>query len=72
MIGLPHERLGEEVCACVRVRDGATLTLESIEKFSKGKIAKFKIPSKLKIVDEFPKTASGKIQKFKLVQQFKQ
>lgn len=71
MIGLPDERYGEEVCACVRVKEGADLTLEKIKEFSKGKIASFKIPSKLYIVEEFPKTASGKVQKFKLVQQFK-
>lgn len=71
VIGLPHERYGEEVCACVRIKEGANLTLEKINEFAKGKIASFKIPSKLQIVEEFPKTASGKVQKFKLVQQFK-
>lgn len=67
MIGIPHERLGEEVCACVRVKEGSNLTIEDIKNFCKGNIAHFKIPSKLTIVESFPKTASGKIQKFKLV-----
>lgn len=71
VIGLPHERLGEEVCACVRVKEGAKLTREDIVEYCKGKIAHFKIPSKVRIVSQFPKTTSGKIQKFKLVEQLK-
>jgi len=67
VIGVPHERLGEEVCACIRVQEGVSVTLESIKSFCKGKISHFKIPSKLNIVESFPKTASGKIQKFLLV-----
>ncbi|KAF7264300.1 hypothetical protein GWI33_000341, partial [Rhynchophorus ferrugineus] len=70
VIGLPHERLGEEVCACVRVLN-ESITLEDIKNYCKGKIAHFKIPSVLRIVDSFPKTASGKIQKFKLVNSLK-
>lgn len=67
---MPHERLGEEVCACIRVKEGAVVALENVVEFCKEKIARFKIPSQIKIVEEFPKTVSGKIQKFKLVQQF--
>ncbi|KAB0802824.1 hypothetical protein PPYR_05010 [Photinus pyralis] len=70
VIGLAHERLGEEVCACVKVQDGAELTLEAITEFCRGKLAKFKIPSQLRIVDEFPKTQSGKIQKFLLKKRY--
>lgn len=71
MIGIPHERLGEEVCACVRVKEGTEVTHETIAQYCKGKIAHFKIPSQIKVVAEFPKTTSGKIQKFKLVEEFK-
>jgi acyl-CoA synthetase (AMP-forming)/AMP-acid ligase II len=70
VIGLPHERLGEEVCACIRVKPGSNVTSENIVNFCKGKLSHFKIPSKIHIVDEFPKTTSGKIQKFKLKQIF--
>lgn len=45
--------------------------MEAVAEHCKGKLARFKIPSQIRIVDQFPKTASGKIQKFKLVQQFK-
>ncbi|XP_030755419.1 medium-chain acyl-CoA ligase ACSF2, mitochondrial-like isoform X2 [Sitophilus oryzae] len=70
VIGLPHERLGEEICACVRTT-GTSLSLEEIKAYCKGKVAYFKIPSILKIVESFPKTTSGKIQKYKLVNLFK-
>lgn len=68
VVGLPHKRLGEEVCACVRVKDHKDLTLDDIKSFCKGNISHFKIPSVLKVVDSFPKTASGKIQKHKIVE----
>ncbi|KAK5645289.1 hypothetical protein RI129_006589 [Pyrocoelia pectoralis] len=55
-----------EVCACVRVRNGAQITLETIVEYCAGKLAKFKIPSQLKIINDFPKTQSGKIKKGEL------
>lgn len=66
MIGLPHERLGEEVCACLRVK--TDLTQAEIRDFCKGRIAHFKIPAHVLVMEEFPQTQSGKIQKYKLVQ----
>ncbi|KAJ8969599.1 hypothetical protein NQ317_011313 [Molorchus minor] len=60
VIGLQHERLGEEVCACIRIKENCTVTIEEIKKYCSGNIAHFKIPSVLKIVDGFPKTTSGK------------
>nr|XP_029709407.1 acyl-CoA synthetase family member 2, mitochondrial-like isoform X1 [Aedes albopictus] len=71
-VGVPDERMGEEICAYVRLKD-STMSLEHAEMkaFCKGKIAHFKIPKYLRIVDSFPKTVSGKIQKFKLVDLFK-
>ncbi|KAG5899898.1 hypothetical protein JTB14_002450 [Gonioctena quinquepunctata] len=67
VIGLPHERLGEEVCACLKSRDGCQITEKEIREFCKGKIANFKIPSIVKTLDSFPTTTSGKIQKNELV-----
>ncbi|XP_050307265.1 medium-chain acyl-CoA ligase ACSF2, mitochondrial-like isoform X1 [Anthonomus grandis grandis] len=71
VIGVPHERLGEEVCAFVRLAPNSTFTLEHLKSFCKGKISHFKIPSVLKVIDAFPKTTSGKIQKFKLLELMK-
>lgn len=67
MIGLSHKRLGEEVCACIRVKSGI-VTEDDIRKFCKGQIAHFKIPAHVIVMEEFPKTLSGKIQKYKLVE----
>uniref|UniRef100_A0A1I8QF46 Medium-chain acyl-CoA ligase ACSF2, mitochondrial n=1 Tax=Stomoxys calcitrans TaxID=35570 RepID=A0A1I8QF46_STOCA len=73
VIGVPDERMGEEVCAYLRLRDDAkSLTLDEIKEYSKGQLAHFKVPKYLRIVQEFPKTTSGKIQKFKLQEMFEE
>uniref|UniRef100_A0A8D8AH55 Medium-chain acyl-CoA ligase ACSF2, mitochondrial n=2 Tax=Culex pipiens TaxID=7175 RepID=A0A8D8AH55_CULPI len=70
-IAVPDERMGEEVCAYVRLKDGkGQLDLSEIRDYCKGKIAHFKIPRYLRIVQRFPKTNSGKVQKFLLQQMF--
>lgn len=71
VVGIPNERLGEEVGACLRISKNSTLSHASLVQFCKGQIAHFKIPSKMKIMTEFPKTSSGKIQKYKLKDLFK-
>lgn len=68
VIGLPHKRLGEEVCACIKLKPGRKMTLEDIRSFCKEKIAKYNIPSQVYFLNDFPKTTSGKIQKYKLAQ----
>lgn len=64
IIGVPDAKYGEEIVAWVKLRPGAELTLENLQSFCRGKIADFKIPRFLKIVDAFPMTVTGKIQKF--------
>jgi len=74
VIGVPDERLGEEVCAYVRLEEGvdpASFTAETLKAYAKGKLAHFKVPRYVIPIDAFPKTTSGKIQKFKLVEAFK-
>uniref|UniRef100_A0A3Q2PGL2 Medium-chain acyl-CoA ligase ACSF2, mitochondrial n=1 Tax=Fundulus heteroclitus TaxID=8078 RepID=A0A3Q2PGL2_FUNHE len=63
VVGVKDERLGEQVCACVRLREGQTLTAEEIRDFCKGKISHFKIPHYVIFVDSYPLTVSGKIKK---------
>ncbi|KAM4534737.1 medium-chain acyl-CoA ligase ACSF2, mitochondrial-like [Fundulus diaphanus] len=63
VVGVKNERLGEQVCACVRLREGQTLTAEEIRDFCKGKISHFKIPHYVIFVDSYPLTVSGKIKK---------
>ena len=64
--GVPDERLGEEIAAAIKLKQGETATPEEIREFCDGRIARFKIPRQIRFVDSFPMTASGKVQKFKL------
>lgn len=64
VIGAYDSVYGEEVCACVRLREGASLTKEQLREYCKGRIAPFKIPRYVEFVEEYPKTASGKVQKY--------
>ena len=60
------EFFGEEVAAALRLHPGASIVPEEVQAFCRERIAKFKIPRFVKVVDAFPLTASGKIQKFRL------
>ncbi|MFP3489146.1 AMP-binding protein, partial [Staphylococcus sp. SIMBA_130] len=66
VIGVPDEKYGEIVVACVQLKENETLTPADILHFCEGKIARYKIPSHIFFVDDYPMTASGKIQKYKL------
>ncbi len=66
VVGIPSAKYGEEVAAWVKLRDDAQLSAEGIQAFCRGKIAPFKIPRHIKIVNEFPMTVTGKIQKFRM------
>jgi len=63
VIGVPSKKYGEEVCACVIVKEGMELTEEEVKDYYKENVAFFKIPKYVWFMDEFPMTASGKIQK---------
>lgn len=65
-IGVPDERYGEELMVWVQPRSGATVDIESIRSFCDGKIARFKVPRYLKVVDDFPMTVTGKIRKIEM------
>jgi fatty-acyl-CoA synthase len=64
VFGVPDPKFGEEVCAWVRLRDGATLTEEELREFCRGRIAHFKTPRHVRFVDGFPMTVTGKVQKY--------
>ncbi|MBE2315158.1 AMP-binding protein [Solirubrobacter sp. CPCC 204708] len=66
VIGVPDPRYGEELMAYVRLRGGAALDREAVAEFCQGKIAHYKVPRYVQVVDEFPMTVTGKIQKYKL------
>ena len=66
VIGVPDERMGEELMAWVVLRDGHEATVEDIQGFCREQLAHFKVPRYVKFVDDFPMTVTGKIQKFKM------
>jgi fatty-acyl-CoA synthase len=66
VIGVPDERYGEELCAWVIPRPGATLQEDAIRQFCRSRLAHFKVPRYVLFVDEFPMTVTGKVQKFKM------
>ena len=67
VIGVPDERFGEEVCAWVKMRAGAQpLDAEAVRAFASGKLAHYKIPRYVLVVDEFPMTVTGKIRKVEM------
>jgi fatty-acyl-CoA synthase len=66
VIGVPDEKYGEELCAWVLVREGVTLTEEDVRAHCRGRLAHFKVPRYVLVVDGFPMTVTGKVQKFKM------
>ncbi len=66
VIGVPDLRFGEELCAWIRLREGATLTEDEVREYCRGKLAHYKVPRYVRFVDEFPMTITGKIQKYKM------
>ncbi|WP_284681281.1 AMP-binding protein [Sphaerisporangium fuscum] len=67
VIGVPDERFGEELMAWLRMRPGAEpLTAETLREFCTGRLARFKIPRYVQIVDAYPLTVSGKVRKVEL------
>ncbi|WP_030526942.1 AMP-binding protein [Phycicoccus jejuensis] len=67
VIGVPDEKYGEELCAWVRMRDGAEpLTVEAVREFCAGRLAHYKVPRYVKVVEEFPMTVTGKVRKVEM------
>jgi fatty-acyl-CoA synthase len=64
VIGVPDEKYGEEICAWIRMKpDRPTLDVDAVKAFATGKLAHYKIPRYVHIVDDFPMTVTGKVRK---------
>ncbi|NXJ09818.1 ACSF2 synthetase, partial [Odontophorus gujanensis] len=61
VVGVKDSRMGEEVCACIRLRAGQSCAADDIKAFCKGKISHFKIPRYVVFVNQYPLTVSGKV-----------
>ena len=66
VVGVPDDRLGEQVCAWIKCHDSHTLSEDEVREFCKGQIAHFKVPYYIRFVDDYPMTVTGKIMKFKM------
>lgn len=70
VFGVPDPKWGEAVAAVVKLREGASLTLDELKSFLKPKLAGYKIPKYLWVVDEIPKTPVGKIDYTRLKREY--
>jgi|JI9StandDraft_1071089.scaffolds.fasta_scaffold23037_3 fatty-acyl-CoA synthase len=67
VIGVPDPKYGEELCAWVRMKPGTTpVSAASIREFATGKLAHYKIPRYVEIVEDFPMTVTGKVRKVEM------
>ena len=66
VIGVPSEQYGEEIMACVILKDGETMVEQEVKDFVYASMAKHKTPSYIDFVAEFPMNAAGKILKYKM------
>jgi fatty-acyl-CoA synthase len=67
VIGVPDEKYGEEICAWIRMKPGRSpLDAQAVREFANGKLAHYKIPRYVHIVDEFPMTITGKVRKIEM------
>jgi acyl-CoA synthetase (AMP-forming)/AMP-acid ligase II len=66
VIGVPHDILGELLCACIVPVEGAVITGEEVKAFARDTMADYKIPDLVRFFDAFPLTGSGTVQRREL------
>ncbi len=67
VIGVPDEKYGEELCAWIKMKPGATpLDAATVKEFATGKLAHYKVPRYVLVVDDFPMTVTGKVRKVEM------
>jgi fatty-acyl-CoA synthase len=69
VIGVPDKQYGEEIMACVVLKDGVEATEAEIKDFVRSHMARHKTPKYVRFVDDFPMNAAGKILKYKMVEE---
>ena len=65
---MPDKRYGEEIMACIILKDGCTMTASEMTDYIKASMARHKVPRYISFVDSFPMNAAGKILKYKMRQ----
>jgi fatty-acyl-CoA synthase len=66
VFGIPDAKYGEELAAWIKLKAGQQATADEIREFCKQKLAHYKVPRHVRLVDSFPQTVTGKIQKFRM------
>ncbi|MBP3237939.1 MAG: AMP-binding protein [Lachnospiraceae bacterium] len=66
VIGVPDKAAGEEIMACIILKEGEEMTVDEMKKFVLDHMAKHKVPKYIEFVDGFPMNDAGKIQKYKM------
>ena len=66
VIGVPDQRYGEEIMACVILKDGEEMTSEEMTAYIAAHMARHKVPRYIRFVETFPMNAAGKILKYKM------
>ena len=66
VVGVPDDQWGEVVEAVIALKPGARLTLDELREFASARLARFKVPKKMRLVPALPRNATGKILKYKL------
>ena len=61
VVGVPDSHYGEEICACVVLKQSSSMTEEEVRKLVEASLCEYKIPRYVLFMNEFPKTSSGKI-----------
>jgi fatty-acyl-CoA synthase len=67
VVGVPDEKYGEELCAWLRMRPGAEpLDADAVRAYASGRLAHYKVPRYVMVVEEFPMTVTGKVRKVEM------
>ena len=67
VVGVPDEKYGEELCAWVRMRTDRTIVdVAAVRAFATGRLAHYKIPRYVQVVESFPMTVTGKVRKIEI------
>jgi long-chain acyl-CoA synthetase len=69
-VGIPHKHYGQDIAACVILKEGQTATPDDLIDWVKTQLGPFKAPSQLRLVSDLPRGPSGKVQRLKLVETF--
>nr|WP_223819603.1 hypothetical protein [Cupriavidus cauae] len=66
VVGMPHPEWGESVAAVVVAKADASVDVEDIQAYCAERLAKYKVPRQVRVVEAMPRTPTGKVMKYQL------